>query len=154
MHARLTWMLVPVILWTVPDAAGGQPYGEPDRGRPGDEMIQAYLARETDAIHGDVAAGAKSRDDWEQARAIYREEYLYMLGLWPVPAKTPLKATVTGTLRGRGFVVDMLHYQSRPRLYVTANLYRPADAGKPPQYAWPSGSSEEPSAPASLGAVS
>ena len=33
-------------------------------------------------------------------------------------------------LEGRGFSVDMLHYQSRPGLYVTANLYRPA-APKP-----------------------
>ena len=50
-----------------------------------------------------------------------------MLGLTSGEVKTPLKATVTGTLRGDGFVVEMLHYQSRPRLYVTANLYRPAE---------------------------
>jgi dienelactone hydrolase len=29
-------------------------------------------------------------------------------------------------MQGEGFVVDMIHYQSRPRLYVTGNLYRPA----------------------------
>ncbi len=51
-----------------------------------------------------------------------------MLGLWPLPAKTPLAATVTRTYRGDGFLVDMLHYQSRPHLYVTGNLYRPAGA--------------------------
>ncbi|HUU90721.1 MAG TPA: prolyl oligopeptidase family serine peptidase [Phycisphaerae bacterium] len=130
MHAWVAVALVVLASWAVGHTARGQVYGEPDLGQPGDEMIQAYLARETDTIHGGFAAGAKSRDDWEQARAAYRQEYLYMLGLWPVPAKTPLKATVTGTLQGRGFVVDMLHYQSRPRLYVTANLYRPADAGK------------------------
>src|SRR5690606_24469028 len=48
------------------------------------------------------------------------------LGLWPIPERTPLSATITGTYEGEGFHVDMLHYQSMPGLYVTANLYRPA----------------------------
>jgi ATPase subunit of ABC transporter with duplicated ATPase domains len=33
---------------------------------------------------------------------------------------------VTGTLERGDFTVEKLHYQSRPGLYVTANLYRPA----------------------------
>ena len=37
-----------------------------------------------------------------------------------------------GTVKGNGYFVDLLHYQSVPRLYVTGNLYRPADA-KPGQ---------------------
>ena len=49
-----------------------------------------------------------------------------MLGLQPMPEKTPLAATITGTLQGDGYTVEMLHYQSRPRLYVTGNLYRPS----------------------------
>ena len=53
-------------------------------------------------------------------------------GAWPGPEKTPPVATVTGSIRGDGFVVDMIHYQSRPRLYVTGNLYRPSkvEAGR------------------------
>ena len=43
-----------------------------------------------------------------------------------MPEQTPLKATVTGTVEGDGFVVENLHYQSVPGLYVTANLYRPS----------------------------
>ncbi|MDB5387108.1 MAG: Acetyl xylan esterase, partial [Planctomycetaceae bacterium] len=52
--------------------------------------------------------------------------YYYSLGISGQAEKTPLKATITGTLQGDGFVVDLLHYQSRPGLYVTGNLYRPA----------------------------
>ena len=48
-----------------------------------------------------------------------------MLGLSPLPEKSPLKAAITRTLDRGDYVVDMLHYQSRPGLYVTANLYRP-----------------------------
>jgi hypothetical protein len=88
-------------------------------------MVQEYLTRETEAIHGQFLENIESVEDWKELRPKYKEEYFYMLGLWPMPQKTPLKATITRTLQGNDYVVDMLHYQSRPRLYVTANLYRP-----------------------------
>ena len=116
-----------VIVLIVASLAAGQEYGRPDRGQPGDEMIQAYLGRETEKIHERFLRDIKTADDWEKRRPAYKEEYFHMLGLPPKPVKTPLKATVTGTLEGDGYVVDMLHYQSRPKLYVTANLYRPAE---------------------------
>ena len=50
-----------------------------------------------------------------------------MLGLWPLPEKTPLEPKITGRIEGEGYRVEMLHYQSRPHLYVTANLYRPLE---------------------------
>lgn len=106
--------------------AVAQPLGEPDRESPGDAMIQAYLRRETDRLAARYADDVKSLADWEARRQGYLEEYYYMLGLSPRPEKTPLQATVTGTLPGDGYAVDMLHYQSRPGLYVTGNLYRPA----------------------------
>ncbi|MEE9365920.1 MAG: hypothetical protein V3W44_04450, partial [Dehalococcoidales bacterium] len=110
--------------------AGGQSYGRPDRDKPGDEMIQEYLARSTQEVHGRFLQDIASPDHWTDSRRRYKEEYFYMLGLGSTPEKTPLKATVTGTLTGDGYVVDMLHYQSRPGLYVTANLYRPAKIPK------------------------
>jgi dienelactone hydrolase len=54
-----------------------------------------------------------------------------MLGLDPLPAKTPLKATTTGTVEQEQFTVENLHYQSMPGLYVTANLYVPKGLTKP-----------------------
>ena len=107
-------------------SAAAQSYGEPDRGEPGDAMIQAYLERVAEELHDRFAEDVKSPEDWKSRREQYRQEYFHMLGLWPLPEKTPLHATVTGTYEGDGFVVEKLHYQSRPRLYVTANLYRPA----------------------------
>jgi dienelactone hydrolase len=104
----------------------GQEYGPPDRGQPGDEMIQAYLADEADRIHAGFLSEVKSLEDWQARRPRYKEEYFHMLGLCPMPEKTPLEATITGTLEGDGYRVDMIHFQSRPRLYVTGNLYRPA----------------------------
>jgi len=105
--------------------AGAQEYGKPDRDAPGDRMIQQYLARQTERIEGPWLVGVKTREDWEKLRREYREEYYYMLGLAPLPERTPLEPVITGTIQGEGFVVEKLHYQSRPRLYVTGNLYRP-----------------------------
>jgi len=125
---RLTHFLsiVSAIICMSVSMGRGQAYGPPDRGQPGDGMIQEYLAREAELIHGKFMQDVTSREDWEKLRARYRDEYLYMLGLHPMPEKTPLAATVIGSLKGDGYVVDMLHYQSMPGLYVTANLYRPA----------------------------
>jgi hypothetical protein len=107
--------------------AVGQPLGQPDRDNPGDEMIQAYMNRVTEEVERQFAADIQSPEQWKKLRPEYREQYFYMLGLSPMPEATPLQATVTGSFSGEGFVVEKLHYQSRPGLYVTANLYRPSE---------------------------
>jgi dienelactone hydrolase len=117
------------LLSAVAPRAGAQPLGQPDRDAPGDEMIQAYLQRETAKFSARYDDDVKSLADWQaKKRPKYIDEYYYMLGLSPRPEKTPLAATVTGAIEGDGYVVEMLHFQSRPRLYVTGNLYRPAAA--------------------------
>jgi len=120
------WIVCHCFAEAVPGTAMAQEYGKPDRGEPGDKMIQEYLARETEKLESPWLVNVKSQADWEKLRPGYVEEYFYMLGLSPRPPKTPLEATVTGTVPGEGFVVEKLHYQSRPHLYVTGNLYRPA----------------------------
>ncbi|MBI2949246.1 MAG: prolyl oligopeptidase family serine peptidase, partial [Verrucomicrobia bacterium] len=119
---RAVLAVATLAIWT----ALAQPYGQPDRDQPGDRMIQEFLRAEAEKIHATISQDIKSPDDWAKLRPQYEQEYFYMLGLWPLPERTPLKATVTGTLTGDGYIVDMLHYQSRPGLYVTGNLYRPA----------------------------
>jgi dienelactone hydrolase len=103
-----------------------QALGQPDADAPGDALIQRYLAQETRRLESQIADDNASLEQWQQNRERYQREYFYMLGLWPLPERTPLLATGTGTFEGDGYIVEKLHYQSRPRLYVTANLYRPA----------------------------
>jgi cephalosporin-C deacetylase-like acetyl esterase len=117
------FMAVGMAAATSPSPCAGQP-NEP--GSLGDKMIRAYLARETANIESRLAADLSSREAWESRRPKYLEQYYYMLGLSPMPERTPLHATVTRTISRDDYVVDMLHFQSRPRLYVTGNLYRPA----------------------------
>ncbi|HRI14806.1 MAG TPA: prolyl oligopeptidase family serine peptidase [Verrucomicrobiota bacterium] len=103
-----------------------QSLGQADRGEPGDAMIHNYLRTEAEKLEDGGADAFKSVDAWKQALPRFRQEYFEMLGLWPLPTKSPLNATVTGSLDRGDYVVELLHYQSRPGLYVTANLYRPA----------------------------
>jgi dienelactone hydrolase len=93
-----------------------------------DLMIDKYLAAETDKLSLKFLDNARTLDDWQKKRPRLYQEYMDMLGLWPLPAKTPLHATLTGTLERHGAVIEKIHFQSRPGLYVTANLYRPKDA--------------------------
>ncbi|MCS6865114.1 MAG: prolyl oligopeptidase family serine peptidase [Gemmataceae bacterium] len=112
------WMSCGV--WSLP---WGKAQDTPPRG---DAMIRHYLAAETKRLSARFMDGVTTKPAWEKVRPRLKQEFLFMLGLDPLPEKTPLQATVTGTLEVGDVVVDKLHYQSRPGLYVTANLWRPA----------------------------
>jgi cephalosporin-C deacetylase-like acetyl esterase len=55
--------------------------------------------------------------------------------------KTPLNARVTGTVERPGYRIEKLTFESRPRLYVTANLYVPSGTGRHPAILGPLGHS-------------
>ncbi len=95
---------------------------------PGDAVIEKYLTHAAVEFNQRTLDGARTREEWESRRPKLKQEFLEMLGLWPLPEKTPLKATVTGTIERDAFVIEKLHFQSRPGLYVTGNLYRPKSA--------------------------
>ena len=95
---------------------------------PQNAMLQ-FLKQEALRLDSKFLDGITNRQQWEALRPQLREEYLEMLGLWPLPERTPLEAKVTGVIeRDEGFRVEKLHFQSRPKLYVTGNLYLPKDA--------------------------
>src|SRR4051794_27551496 len=91
----------------------------------GDEIMEKYLAAETDRISLKVLDGAKTADQWTAKRPKLVREFYDSLGLWPLPEKTPLKATITRTIVSQGAAIECLHFQSMPGLYVSANFYKP-----------------------------
>lgn len=97
---------------------------------PDDRMLARYFEKEVAKISAQNFADINTLADWEQRRALYREQLQEMLGLSPMPLKTDLKATVTGHVDQEQFYVENLHYQSMPGLYVTANLYVPKNLTK------------------------
>ncbi len=98
--------------------------------RAGDEVIEKYLTSETKLLSLSVLAEADSREAWEAKREEMKRQYWDMLGLWPVPERTPLKAQVTGTIARENFTVEKVQFQSKPGLYVTGNLYLPKVVGQ------------------------
>ncbi|HEU0037742.1 MAG TPA: prolyl oligopeptidase family serine peptidase, partial [Verrucomicrobiae bacterium] len=92
-------------------------------------MIQDFLKQEAVRLDAKFLDGITNRQQWEARRPELRQQYFEMLGLWPLPERTPLQPVITGIIeREEGFRVEKLHFQSRPHLYVTGNLYLPKDA--------------------------
>lgn len=98
---------------------------------PGDRMIAAYFAAQTARLRDACLADVTTLDEWKAKRETYHKQLLEMLGLDPLPERTDLEATVTGTVEQERFTVEKVHFQSRPGLYVTGNLYLPKGLEKP-----------------------
>jgi len=96
-----------------------------------DKQLSEYFRSETAKLAEQSLADVKDLEDWKAKREVYRKQLLEMLGLDPLPEKTDLKPVVTGKVEHEEFIVENLHFQSRPRLYVTANLYIPKALEKP-----------------------
>ncbi|WP_367870553.1 alpha/beta hydrolase family protein [Luteolibacter sp. Populi] len=74
----------------------------------------------------------ESRADWEFRATEIREQILVSCGLWPLPEKSPLQATVFGKIERDGYSVEKVHLQPYPGFYLGGNLYRPLGKGSGP----------------------
>ncbi|HEX7859389.1 MAG TPA: acetylxylan esterase [Verrucomicrobiae bacterium] len=90
-----------------------------------DAEWQKYFEGEVARIETESFRGIESKADWERERPRLKRELRGMLGLDPMPERGDLRAQVTGKFAREGIVVEKLHFQSSPGLYVTGNLYRP-----------------------------
>jgi dienelactone hydrolase len=97
----------------------------------GDRMLAEYFRSQTQALANGCLAEIKTLDDWNARKGEYRRQLLEMLGLDPLPEKTDLKAQITGRVEHDEFIVEKVHFQSRPGLYVTGNLYLPRKIDRP-----------------------
>ena len=93
----------------------------------GDAMLANYFQLRTEEIENRFLEGVKTKADWLEKRSQYVAQLQEMLGLNPLPERTPLEAKVTGRADHDEFTVENVHFQSRPGLYVTGNLYVPKD---------------------------
>jgi dienelactone hydrolase len=60
-----------------------------------------------------------------------------VMGLNKLPPRTPLKARTVRILQRDGYEIEHVIFESRPRVFVTANLYLPAGVARPvPAVTW------------------
>lgn len=90
------------------------------------ETIYGSVSHEARQVSSASLAVPMPPDAWKATLAQRRAMWHEMLGLLPMPERTPLAATVTGILDRGDYVVEKVHFQCVPGAYVIGNIYRPA----------------------------
>ncbi len=96
-------------------------------------QLQRHVYRRSEAL---FEQGERYKDRLVTAAQVYawqeqvRARTLAAIGGMP-PSDTPLNPEERGTVQGDGFVVEKVIYQSMPEVFVTANLYLPANLTQP-----------------------
>jgi cephalosporin-C deacetylase-like acetyl esterase len=109
------------------------------------ELFDKHLKRRAAEVTRGNLSGIMSMEQWKRERPRIAREMQYMLGLDPMPAKTPLQATVTGVIDRPTHRIEKIVFQSMPGLYVTGNLYLPKNVtGRLPAVLYVCGHSPSP----------
>jgi cephalosporin-C deacetylase-like acetyl esterase len=99
--------------------------------------------RLTEIRHLDLTynfAGYRTREEWLARAESLRKQILFSAGLWPMPAKQPIRASIFGKVDRGDHTIEKVYFESHPGFYVTGNLYRPKTAtGKLPAVLCPHG---------------
>ncbi len=96
-------------------------------------MLTTYLkgiARKQLASRRDDVAAIRDKAGYEKRKARNKAAALKIVGGLDDP-RNPLNARTTGTLDRDGYRVEKVIYESRPRFFVTANLYVPKTGRAP-----------------------
>ncbi len=111
----------------------GADFPEPTPDSMGKRMLDGWFERKVAQIEREGSlATVRTAEQWLEQKAEARRQLAEMLGLDPLPERTPLQPVVTGTVDAGDVAVERLHFQSRPGLYVTANFYRPKASPEKP----------------------
>ncbi len=63
--------------------------------------------------------------EWDIRRERVLRQILVSQGLWPMPRKKPLRATIHSKQQMDGYTLEKVYFQSMAGFYVTGSLYRP-----------------------------
>lgn len=81
-----------------------------------------------------------SVEAWNVRKEFLLRQLNVACGLWPMPERPPIEATVHGRIERDGYTVDRVYFESSPGLLVTGSLYLPQNAvGKLPTILCPHG---------------
>src|SRR5262245_29088331 len=89
-----------------------------------DSMLSSYLQKQLAAFDEGrerVIAGVRTPDAAKSYQQDVRRLLDEVLGAWP--ERTPLHARLAGKLEAPDYRIEKVIFESRPRFYVTANVY-------------------------------
>ena len=104
----------------VPPLAAADKSGKPES--PQLAALNSYFEQQVSSLEGQLERDIKTKEDWLAKKDEYRRQLAEMLGLDPMPPRTDLHATNTGEFEHEGIIVENLHFQSMPGLYVTGEF--------------------------------
>ena len=91
---------------------------EPQIATRANRTLADYFAREVAAIDSHPLAEPTSLEQWETTRTAMKRQLAEMLGLDPMPERTPLNVVKTGEVKGDGFIVEIGRASCRERVCV------------------------------------
>ena len=119
-------LFLPASLWPLQLKAAPQTVYEA-RGK----AFYQYLMERGAEISGQTLRDVHNLQQWKKERPEVRRQLAYMMGLDPMPPRTPLHVKVTGTIEKPDVRIEKVVYQSMPGLYVTGDLYIPKQGKQP-----------------------
>jgi cephalosporin-C deacetylase-like acetyl esterase len=140
--AKLAVLALLSALW--PHTAQPQRDAGP-RPRPADDPLLRWMdriAQEQLRRRKNEIAQIRTAADAERRQRAVREKILNTMGGLP-EYQGPLHARVTGNIHGDSFTIEKVIYESLPGFFITANLYRPNQAGRYPGVLLQSGHTQE-----------
>lgn len=100
-------------------------------------QLNRYNQALADKLSREAWQRISSKDKLEAEREKLHQEFMYMIGLNPLPERTDLHVQHVRTVEREDYTIEVLNYQSLPGFYVTANLYKPRRGSGPfPAVIW------------------
>lgn len=120
--------LVVLLSWRTWNAvAGGEPLPTiKDYAACDPEMLFNFQSAEAERCYRarkELLSSLRTEEAWKERLDFVRARVGEMIGTFP--ERTPLNARVVGKLDRGDYLVEKVIYESRPRFFVTANLYLP-----------------------------
>lgn len=73
-----------------------------------------------------------STSEWQDRAREIREQILVSAGLWPMPARPPVRVQLLDRSEQEGYTVEKVLLETWPGFYLAGNLYRPRSHGPGP----------------------
>src|SRR5262249_9952932 len=106
------------------------------------KMLHTFLLKEAQKLFDarrETVAKLNTPEEIKARQDHLKKKFLEAIGA--LPEKTPLNAKVTKTIKGDGFRIECVIFESRPEHHVTGNLYIPDGPGPFPGIIVPCGHS-------------